>query len=427
MRILIVQTGEPLHCDEGNFRPMRAMTLANYLVNRGHDVNIVSSRFFHQIKRHRTIADEVKINQNLTINLINSCGYKKNISFYRIFDHIQLAFRFSKVAESIEDKYGRPDFIYIGYPPIELAYTAVSWAKKRNIPSMVNVEDQWPDIFIDAASAFLKPVINFFVSPYKYLARLTFSKASMIGGVSESYVNWGLRYANRLQNVSDHVTYLTGDSDEISSLNIDAENDFRYRYANKNFKNRIIFVGTLSRGFDFEPLSHAIKLINKDRKIVEFVICGTGDKEGEVKELFKGVVGVTFAGWINRMQYKILAENSICTVAPYRKIKNFEENIPNKIIDSLYYGKPILTSLDGETGKLIRKHELGHSNLSNINDWKSAIDNIISNIDLADKYGENARKTYNFQFESCAVFNSLIEKIEISVMTHRDITSKYKQ
>jgi hypothetical protein len=40
MKIWIFQTGEPLHCDFGNPRPMRAINLANTFVEKGHNVII---------------------------------------------------------------------------------------------------------------------------------------------------------------------------------------------------------------------------------------------------------------------------------------------------------------------------------------------------------------------------------------------------
>ena len=50
MRVWIFQTGEPLHIDGDNYRPMRAMNLANILIKRGHYVTIWSSAFYHQEK-----------------------------------------------------------------------------------------------------------------------------------------------------------------------------------------------------------------------------------------------------------------------------------------------------------------------------------------------------------------------------------------
>ena len=53
LTIWLLQTGEPLHIDAGNPRPMRAMNLANALVAAGHKVVLWSSSFYHQEKRHR--------------------------------------------------------------------------------------------------------------------------------------------------------------------------------------------------------------------------------------------------------------------------------------------------------------------------------------------------------------------------------------
>ena len=46
MEICIFQTGEPLHIDKGNYRPMRCMLLADSLIEKGHNVKIISTAFF---------------------------------------------------------------------------------------------------------------------------------------------------------------------------------------------------------------------------------------------------------------------------------------------------------------------------------------------------------------------------------------------
>ena len=92
MKIWIFQSGEPLHTDADNLRPMRAMNLANVLLDRGHEVVLWSSSFFHQEKRHRSEGYEVlKPRDRLEIRLIPSPGYQKNIGVGRIYDHVKLA------------------------------------------------------------------------------------------------------------------------------------------------------------------------------------------------------------------------------------------------------------------------------------------------------------------------------------------------
>ena len=53
LKIWIFQTGEPLFCDGSDIRPMRAINLASQLISSGHDVEIISSQFYHQKKIHR--------------------------------------------------------------------------------------------------------------------------------------------------------------------------------------------------------------------------------------------------------------------------------------------------------------------------------------------------------------------------------------
>ena len=50
------QTGEPLHVDAGDARPMRAMSLADALVAAGHRVVVWSSAFYHQQRTLRARA-----------------------------------------------------------------------------------------------------------------------------------------------------------------------------------------------------------------------------------------------------------------------------------------------------------------------------------------------------------------------------------
>ena len=100
MEICIFQTGEPLHIDIGNYRPMRAMLLADELLKEGHQVTIISSSFFHQRKTFRSKSfEKFNVQENLSIILLPSLGYKKHIGFKRLFDHIVLSINLYKDSE----------------------------------------------------------------------------------------------------------------------------------------------------------------------------------------------------------------------------------------------------------------------------------------------------------------------------------------
>jgi hypothetical protein len=136
LTIWLLQTGEPLHIDKGNPRPMRAMNLANQLISRGHKVVIWSSNFYHQEKRHRKLdLKPIILSNQLEIRLIPSPGYQRNIGFARLWDHLVLAYKLKKV---LATERSVPDVAFIGYPPIEAAFILVSWLSRRSIPNLLD-------------------------------------------------------------------------------------------------------------------------------------------------------------------------------------------------------------------------------------------------------------------------------------------------
>ena len=60
----------------------------------------------------------------------------------------------------------KPDVAFIGFPPIEFAYEAAEWMKRNNLPFMLDVKDQWPDIFISRLPKILKPVVKLVLKNY---------------------------------------------------------------------------------------------------------------------------------------------------------------------------------------------------------------------------------------------------------------------
>ena len=122
MKIWILQTGEFLQIDKEKGRPMRAINLSEYFLKRGHSVNLLSSDFSHQLKLHRNKKFTVKdLKTNFQITLIPSLGYKKNISFKRLLDHFILGLNTFKYLLKITPN-NYPDFVFIGYPPIETSF-----------------------------------------------------------------------------------------------------------------------------------------------------------------------------------------------------------------------------------------------------------------------------------------------------------------
>jgi len=412
--VWVFQTGEPLHIDKGNPRPMRAMNLSNALVDAGYNVILWSSAFYHQEKCHRSKEDNnVKYSDNLEIRLIHSFGYKRNIGLGRLIDHAHLAFRLYKVLKNIKQD-EMPNFVFIGYPPIETAYVLSSWCKKNGIPSLLDVKDQWPEIFIDPLPNFIKKAGRMALFPYFYFARRAMQNAVGISTMSDGFMLWALSFINRDRNEWDAVFPLTTQVGTVLKNQIyDAEKWWDSISVTDNNLPRLCFVGSLSRAFDFETIYNAAKILLNQNIKCEFIICGHGEASEDVKLMIADLNIIKLPGWIDRPKIEVLAKRSIAALAPYKNIDNFIMNVPNKIIDYMSLSLPVISPLRGEVEYLITKYRVGlkyeEGDEVSLSD---KIKELLLNVKLRDQISYNAKNTYNKIFSFEKVYESFVSHIE---------------
>ena len=405
MNIWIFQTGEPLHCDDSNYRPMRAINLSNKLIEAGHDVVLWSSSFNHQDKAHRSKKYKViRQNNNLEIRLIPSRGYQKHIGFDRLIDHVQLAWNLKKILK-VEKTI--PDVVFIGYPPIETAAVMSRWLKERKVPTLLDVKDLWPSIFVDAFPAILSPIVRILFHPYFYFAKRTIRDVDGISTMSLGFLNWCLSFADKSKGVNDRVVRLTTLNSEANISELSSAELWWSELGVNPDGPKVFFTGTFSTAFDFNQIYIAAKSINS----CQFILCGHGPCLDQVKELMRDLPNVIFPGWIDRFQMESLANMSLATLAPYKNVKNFTLNIPNKIVDSLLLGLPILSPLTGEVESLISNRKVGFT-YNNNNPLASCIQSLVDDDKLQNLMSINAKRLYEEEFEFNKVYGGLVDHLE---------------
>jgi glycosyltransferase involved in cell wall biosynthesis len=407
MRVWILQTGEPLHIDKGNPRPMRAINLSDKLVSAGHHVVLWSSSFNHQKKIHRSVGYRAyNVNNNLEIRLIPSRGYKNHIGFGRLTDHAQMAWNLSKL---LKQEKTIPDVAFIGYPPIETAAVMSRWLKKRGVPTLLDVKDLWPSIIVDSFPRALQPFARILLHPYFYLAKKTMTDVSGISTMSNSFLNWSLSFANKLPSESDKIVRLTTLNIKSNEEKLNSANQWwKENNVNSNTDTpRVFFTGTFSTAFDFDQIRIAAEEIID----CQFVLCGHGPCLDETKKLMKGLPNVVFPGWIDRLQMESLSNMSIASLAPYKNIDNFTLNIPNKVVDSFSLGSPILSPLKGEVATLIENNAVGFTYDSD-RLLSDCIQSLLDDNELQKQMSINAKKLYRREFEFNKVYDSLVFHLE---------------
>lgn len=413
LTVWLLQTGEPLHIDPGNPRPMRAMNLANALVASGHKVVLWSSSFYHQEKRHRVQGRErITVSPGLEIRLISSPGYRRNIGLGRLWDHAVLA---RNLAQELSTETIAPDVAFIGYPPIETAAVMTRWLSNRGVPCMLDVKDQWPTIFIDALPSRLKILGRIALTPYFYFARRTMREATALSAMADGFLQWAANFAGRTVSRLDLVVPLTTPTGQVSSAALEEAGCWWDQQGIKaDGSQRIIFVGSHSPAFDIDPVCEAVKSMARSGSGCQFVFCGHGPNTTAWRAKMAGLTNVYFPGWIDRDKIEALAIRSSVAIAPYHNSADFVMSIPNKVIDSLALGLPVLSPLSGEVERLISDSEIGMTyGPSTGRTLLQCINEIATTPGLSDRLSVNALQLFQKRFSFETVYGGLVKHLEM--------------
>jgi len=347
MRVWLVTIGEELPATPG-IRKARTALLADSLVRRGHDVLWWTSTFDHFQKRHLFTTDqELTIAERYRIHAIKGIGYKKNISLSRIADHRVIAWRFSKRVQ----KMSPPDLILAAMPSYDLAWQAVKYANEHGIPVLLDIRDQWPDIFFDHVPKPLRKIARLFFTPELRMLRKQMQQATGIIAMMDSLLEWGLRYAGRSGTWMDRVFYLGFSSEYLHDEPVD-----RIVRMMTPLTDRFIvtFFGTFGYYHNPSVLIECAKALQDSN--IHFVIAGDGELMDDIKSKAAGLANVTLPGWLNQHEIITLLKYSnvgACTTPQYA------EFFPNKAFVYLSAGLPLVSSFQGDIKTFIEEHQIG--------------------------------------------------------------------
>ena len=419
MLVWILQTGEPLNSDGDQLRPMRAINLSKALVSKGHKVEIISTRFFHQEKRFRKNIKDKKINGILE-TFIDSPGYKSNISIRRLFDHHILSFN---LLINLLKRDEKPDIIFVGFPPIEWSLISVIYSYLKSIPIVLDVKDLWPDIFWDKEyiNPIKKEIIKLLFLPYRIYSILIASLTDYITGPTELITKY---FKNNYQNKLLSKILKNKDSNTFTSPIVPPKEDEEIKLdlikSDPKECLNIFFMGSLMSVYDFETIKKSIEILNKKKIKIKLFIAGRGGSENHIKDIFSHIRNVYFLGWINRKEAIEISSNCHLALAPYKNIKNYELNLVNKYIDYMSLGLPVLSPLRGFAFEVINQYEIGwnyrprdSSILANI------IEDIIRTPEKIKLRSANSFRLFKIKYSYEIVYSQIVEKIEKIVIENK--------
>ena len=399
---------------------MRTGALAAYLAERGHKVIWWSSGFVHGtkeylFKEHREI--QVSDNEKLML-LYSPIAYRKNVSFSRILYHKELAKQFWKRANKEE----KPDVIVCSYPTMPFAKAAIKYGKKYKVPVILDVRDEWPDIFERAFPEKIRPIGRIALWPLKYSVRRVFRAADALVGVVPAILEWALGYAGRNATKLDKAIFIGSSKPELSAdeLKYEVEEWENQGVSNQTW-NLCCFSTLSSESSDIETMIKAVEKVSERYPEIRFVIGGSGDAFNKLCEISKNISSVVMAGWLDQRQMVSLMSISQCGVYCMKNTMDFKNAFGNKVSQYLSAGLPVLTSVTGFAKDYLETDDCGIAYIEgNVEDCVEKILYLYNQSDRQKNMSEKAKGCFYSDFLFPVVNQQFDDLIMNVVQTYKD-------
>jgi glycosyltransferase involved in cell wall biosynthesis len=404
-----MQTGEPLPLKNG-VRKMRTAVLADKLLERKHKVLWWASAFEHQQKKMVSKKDRnFDISERYTVRVLSGCKYRKNISLSRYLNYqiVSLKFRIQS------KRFSKPDVIVASMPDHLLAYEAARYARKNDIPIIVDIRDLWPDIFLNRFKNMGLYGIGKIVLALDF-ARLSFllKNADALVAVSKGYLKWGMDKIGKPESVFDRVFYLGYKNSTARNLvSEDKSSGIPDWMKGREDQKLLIFIGTFGDSYELELILEATKRFNKSgRTDICFIIAGAGEKYEMISRKASGLNNVVLLGWIEEKEINTLLKMGFAGLVPCRSVEN---TMPNKPFEYLSAGLPLLNSLEGEMAELVDKHGFGlNYEPGDLEGLCQCIEQLAADQRLYDEMSRNALVFFERYGDADKIYDEYAEHIE---------------
>jgi glycosyltransferase involved in cell wall biosynthesis len=172
-----------------------------------------------------------------------------------------------------------------------------------------------------------------------------------------------------------------------------------------------VFAGSLSKQFDFKPLLDAAGELGDSP--VTFSIAGSGEAEPFLRRQAAAHENIQLLGWLNRLELRALLNRATVGIAPYRSTWDFQASIPNKVIEYLASGLPVVSSLEGEVAGLLESEECGITYQSaNGQSLAVALRALLADRPKLERMRANARSLFERRFSGADIYPAMADFLE---------------
>lgn len=279
------------------------------------------------------------------------------------------------------------------------------------MPVVIDIRDLWPDVFANAFPRPIRRLGELALKPMFAQARRICREADALVGVSQAYLDWGLRLAERDARTSDRVYPLGFEQPTISpQQRAEALRKIDGLGVDRS-KTLCCFAGVFERSYDLETVIRAAaRLAAAGRDDLQFIVCGEGSRLQRLLRIAAPLPNMVFTGWLDGSTLAVLRSISAVGLAAYAA--DATQGLPNKPFEYLASGMATVSSLQGELLDLMQRHDCGVTYTPGDDAQLAAILGRLCVGGEAQRLGENGRTLWTAEYRASEVYKRCAEDLE---------------
>ena len=351
LRIWLFNPYGPLP-DEG-WREYSYVTIGSALAAAGHDVIWWTSNFSHHFKTFRSDDWEDRVlPSGLTLRLVPTPGYQRNISLGRFWRDIVFGWRAYKRARTLPP----PDVVFTSEPATMGGLAGVRLATKTGATLFYDQMDLWPELMVQSLPSRWRSVGHLLFEPVYRIRRAIFARLDGAMALAKPYLASILDELPSNRSIPSLVVYNGIDVPAFRKIMQQSLPD-EIAPAFDRSGLKAIFAGSLGPSYDIEPMIYAAFAMERSGSSTTIYIAGDGPERSKVEKAAARCANLVYLGKLAPDMLPRVYARCDVGLSCYSASSNVE--MCDKFYDYTAAGLIVVNSLQGEVCDWIKSAALG--------------------------------------------------------------------